>query len=491
MTRDAIQQNSRDVNTNPPTNTPNVLQSRPPSGAAIMRPEGMYPPRTLTLLFLDVVPAVPACILRYLSVIQCINYITMYSLRYYIDSWIEVSSQPSSSSLSSTTTNDDIITTGLRVQQTEPGPYQHRSRRRRLQNLASGPTAQVDYSPRETGSSQDEYEESESESDRVLSSSNEDMSRPPLGHRLQTAPPSFASEVAASSDDDDASTALGLRISSSPFVPQPNAFSHPPATQDPSWTRAIEPHRSHPNMVPKPTRRTATRRNSMASTRPRRQQQHSPYNMISPSHHADHDAALRASLSTLLSCAAAARGLPKSEPQPARDVPSNMQPSTFRFVPESVAMGDESEGDNQSCTEATAAARVQQPSSMQSAGSYPTVTAGPTSRTKRRSGSSKDRNSQRQSVPRKSRRTSLSEPSTPASPTIMTWVISAGVVVIFSAISFSAGYMLGREVGKTETGGFGSVFGDGSNGRCGRETVKGSLKRLRWGTAAAGSGIMS
>ncbi|RMJ24978.1 hypothetical protein PHISP_04141 [Aspergillus sp. HF37] len=46
----------------------------------------------------------------------------------------------------------------------------------------------------------------------------------------------------------------------------------------------------------------------------------------------------------------------------------------------------------------------------------------------------------------------------------MTWVISAGVVVLFSAISFSAGYMLGREVGKTETGsGIGSVFGDGGS----------------------------
>lgn len=42
MTRDAIQQNSRDANTNPHTNTPpNVLQSRPSSGAAVMRPEGM------------------------------------------------------------------------------------------------------------------------------------------------------------------------------------------------------------------------------------------------------------------------------------------------------------------------------------------------------------------------------------------------------------------------------------------------------------------
>lgn len=411
---------------------------------------------------------------------------TMYSLRYYIDSWIEVSSQPSSSSLSSATTSDDIITTGLRVQHTESLSYQSRSRRRRLHHLA-GATAQVDYSPRETGSSQDEYEESESESDRVLSSSNEDITRQPLDRLVQPGP-SSTSDAAPSSDDDDASTALGLRISSSPFVPQPNAFSHPPATQDPSWTRAIDTHRSQPNVLPKPTRRTTTRRSSTANTRSaRRQQQHSPYNMISPSHHADHDAALRASLSTLLSCAAAARGLPKSDPQPSPQAP-RMQPSSFRFVPESVAMGEESDGEDPSCAGANASASAQQPSSH-------TVTAAPVSKTKRRSSSSRDRCCQRPSVSKKSRRASLAESSAPASPTIMTWVISAGVVVLFSAISFSAGYMLGREVGKTEAGaGFGSVFGDGaSSGRtgCGRETVKGSLKRLRWGTAAASSGIMS
>lgn len=402
----------------------------------------------------------------------------MYSLRYYIDSWIEVSSQPSSSSLSSAAASDDIITTGLRVQHTESLSY-GRSRRRRPQHLA-GATAQVDYSSRETSSSQDEYEESESESDRVLSSSNEDIAHQPPDHLLQGGP---SASDAASSDDDDASTALGLRISSSPFVPQPNVFSHPPSTQDPSWTRAMDAHRSQPNVSPKPTRRTSTRRNSIASTRSRRRQQHSPYNMISPSHHADHDAALRASLSTLLSCAAAARGLPKSDPQPSPQPPSRMQPSSFRFVPESVAMGEESEGEGPSCAETNASARVQQASNH-------TVT-GPAPRTKRRSSSSKDRTSQRPSVQKRSRRASLVDSSAPASPTIMTWVISAGVVVLFSAISFSAGYMLGREVGKTETG-LGSVFGDGTSSRgCGRETVKGSLKRLRWGTAAAGSGIMS
>ena len=107
----------------------------------------------------------------------------MYSLQYYIDSWIEVSSQPSTSSLSSAATNDDIITTGLRVEPGEAGMYQHRSRRRRLQHLAAVTTAQVDYSSREASlasSSQEEYEESESEPDPSMSSSNEEMHHPAL-----------------------------------------------------------------------------------------------------------------------------------------------------------------------------------------------------------------------------------------------------------------------------------------------------------------------
>lgn len=422
----------------------------------------------------------------------------MYSLRYYIDSWIEVSSQPSSSSLSSAATTDDIITTGLRVQHSEAGSCQNRSRRNRRQYLASAPTAQVDYSHRETSSSQDEYEESESESDRVLSSSNEDMTRQPLENRLlsQSGPPSSASDAAPSSDEDDTSTALGMRITSSPFVPQPNVFSHPPASQDPSWTRATDAHRPQANTSSKPSRRTTTRRNSVSNARSaRRQHQHSPYNMVSPSHHADHDAALRASLSTLLSCAAAARGLPKSDPQPSQDAPSPGGPSSFRLVSESVAMGEESgQEEDQKCAETSTSATVQQPSRRTRPETYPTLAASPVSRGKRRSSSSKDRGYQHPSTSKKSRRASVTESSSQAGPTIMTWVISAGVVVLFSAISFSAGYMLGREVGKSETGsGIGSVLGDGSSGKagCGRETVKGSLKRLRWGTAAAGSGIMS
>ncbi|KNG87748.1 hypothetical protein ANOM_004465, partial [Aspergillus nomiae NRRL 13137] len=355
------------------------------------------------------------------------------------DSWIEVASQPSSSSLSSIATNDDIITTGLRVEQHGSRAYHHRSRRRRLQRLAAVTAAQVHYSSREQTSSQDEYEESESESDRVMTSSNEDIPQRSLGGPLlaQSGPPSMSDSP--SSDEDDASTALGMRISSSPFVPQPNVFSHPPASENPAWTRPVERCRPQPSEVSNSSRQTAIRRNSQAGVRParRQSQQHSPYNMISPSYQADHDAALRSSLSTLLSCAAVHevyRNLTRNLPHP----PGLLEHSQLH--------SDWS----------------QTTYSPRSSPSAPKV--------RRRSSSPRERHA---SAPRKSRRATT--PDSAASPTIMTWVISAGVVVLFSAISFSAGYVIGREVGRMEAStGVGSVMGDGnfSGGRRPRLVVR-------------------
>jgi hypothetical protein len=405
----------------------------------------------------------------------------MYSLQYYIDSWIEVSSQPSSSSLSSAATTDDIITTGLRVPQRNSAYNHRRSRRRRLQHLAAVATAHVEYSSHEPSSSQDEYEESESESesDRVMTSSNEDVAQPSSVY------PPAGSDISPSSDEDDNSTALGMGISSSPFVPQPNVFSQPPISETPSWTRATEVHRSRPiSDVSTSSRRTAIRRNSR-TTRRQSGQQHSPYNVISPSHHADHDAALRASLSTLLSCAAAARGLPKSESQPAPTGPSRVQPSSFRLVSESVAMGAEA-NQEETLSDAHVPRQPQQPVSP-----HPPPEASST-RMKRRSSASKDRGSSHSST-KKNRRSGNSETSS----AVMTWVISAGVVVLFSAISFSAGYVLGREVGKLEATSMGSALGDAgpqggrASAACGQEAVRGGLKRLRWGTTSTGTGVIA
>ncbi|KAJ5396486.1 hypothetical protein N7509_004599 [Penicillium cosmopolitanum] len=417
------------------------------------------------------------------------------------DSWIEVASQPSTSSLSSAATSDDIITTGLEVEHRGGGMQQYRSRRRRMQHLAAVATAQVDYSSNTASSSQEEYEESESESDPPMSSSNEDIG-PAL--RAPLPAPSHSDDDASSDDDeDDTSTALGMGISPSPFVPQPNVFSHPPSTSDPSWTRPSESRRSQPSVLSTSSRRTSIRRESYPSTRPyRRSQQssqHSPYNMFSPSHHADHDAALRASLSTLLSCAAAARGLPKSDSQPISTPPGpsgpTTEPAAFRLVGECIAMGEESGEEYQDQDISPRNTETSPPSVGQPRRRHPRSpdSPGPLSantKAKRRSTSPKDRTLSS----KKSRRNSLADPTsittnTPVSPTVMTWVISAGVVVLFSAISFSAGYMLGREVGRTEMGlmGDGGVPGARSSAACGQEAVRGGLKRFRWGTAAAGS----
>ncbi|KAL3475059.1 hypothetical protein BJX99DRAFT_230484 [Aspergillus californicus] len=409
------------------------------------------------------------------------------------DSWIEVSSQPSSSSLSSAATTDDIITTGLRVQRTH-----RRSRRQRLQHLAAITTAQVDYSSHEPSSSQDEYEESESESDRVMTSSSEDIARPtPVGPApSHVGVLSGASGAVPSSDDEDSSTALGMRISSSSFVPQPNVFSHPQTSEDSSWNRTTEIHRSRPiSDVSTSSRRTAIRRNSQTSIRPSQRpsnQQHSPYNAISPSYHADHDAALRASLSTLLSCAAAARGLPKSDSQPASSGQTRTQPPSFRMVSESVAMGEEANEENASDVEVRGPPLSQRPMRPQQPASYSPREAS-SSRAKRRSSTSKDRGSNHSST-KKGRRSGTTE----SSSAVMTWVISAGVVVLFSAISFSAGYVLGREVGRLEAStGVGSVLaeagapGGKASAACGQEAVRGGLKRFRWSPGPAGSGIVA
>src|SRR5277367_3176830 len=144
----------------------------------------------------------------------------MYSLRLYTDSWIEISSQPSSSSLSSTG-DHEIVTTGLQVHQTVDA---QRKRRRRVR--AAAPAGMRHQRPSSaTGSSQDEYEESESESDKILSSSNEELdSKEKVSDTIGT--------LEHAEEEDDNLTAVGTGTSNTNvFTPQPNAFSHPPSSQ--------------------------------------------------------------------------------------------------------------------------------------------------------------------------------------------------------------------------------------------------------------------
>lgn len=78
------------------------------------------------------------------------------------------------------------------------------------------------------------------------------------------------------------------------------------------------------------------------------------------------------------------------------------------------------------------------------------------------------------------------------SPTLLTWVMSAGVVVLVSVVGFGAGYVIGREVGRGEAmvGLNGSSL---STAGCAKEAVRGtgSLRRLKWGIGGGGRAIVA
>jgi hypothetical protein len=345
------------------------------------------------------------------------------------ESWVEIASQPSSSSLSSI--GDEIVTTGLRVQH-DP----HTRRRRRV----AGPS-HISLEAQQTTSSQEEYEESESDEDRVMTSSNE---------RIVPAATLPRVEYDAGSDsdgDDENATALGRRTDAGPmFTPQPNAFSHPPRQGESYFP---SPANSRPPWPPRPTR------------------QHSSYN-----NQADHDAALRASLTTLLSIgAAAARGLPKREE---RNTVSH-EPMGLRLVPESELMGPNPANTSRPLTPSTRARSSPSISSQEAAekGKRKANTLRPTTEKVRAS---------------KKKRVQVEEDSL-LSPTSLFWAMSAGVVVLV----FGAGFVIGREVGRQEAmaGLNGSTLVD--SGSCGREVARsstGALRRFKWGIGS-GSGILA
>ena len=378
----------------------------------------------------------------------------LYSFDYYTESWIEVSSQPSSSSLSSVTADDGVF----------PDPQvQHGANARRRRRLHRSANLQFQESlsvrPRSaTGSSQEEYEESESESDRIMSSSNEEL-HPQFSQESPPPAASSASDNPPSDEDDDGnSTALGINIVEPVFTPQPNAFSRPPVSQSSRHTPV--PGSYFPSQTA--STRSSAQRHSYPSQRTR---SHAPYNMISPSYQADHDAALRASLSTLLSCAAAARGLSKREsssrthPSAAAGSSNRIEPSSLRLVPESTLLTASPEPTPLPLPRRSSITSSSAPS-FQGKG-------------KRKSLSRDRRDSKR-------KRRGASPEEMLISPTLMTWVVSAGVVVLFSAISFSAGFAYGKEMGRLEMAG-------SSGGGCAREVTKGysgSLRRLRWGNAS-------
>lgn len=85
---------------------------------------------------------------------------------------------------------------------------------------------------------------------------------------------------------------------------------------------------------------------------------------------------------------------------------------------------------------------------------------------------------------KKARRSSSIE-ELPISPTLLTWVVSAGVVFAFSALSFSAGYAMGKEAGRIEAVGSSASEVVGCAKDAGRTSL--GLKRLRFNGVGVGA----
>lgn len=397
-----------------------------------------------------------------------------YTDFYSLESWVEIGSQPSSSSLSSI--NDEIVTTGLRVQ--------HDPRQRRRRTLRPGAPSQLGIASRTQSvgatSSQEEYEESESESDRVMTSSGEG---PHLAgniirnEAISNAQHSSASDRAPQeSSDDENRTAINQPLSHNDvcFTPQPNAFSHPPSSGHVRNASQPVPGSYFPSQ--RPAQRPATRHSLPSQSD---QRSHMPQNILSPSYNAaaHHDEALRASLSTLLSCAAAARGL-KNDPKRPQQAPSTqprsnrIEPMSFKLVPESALPVAKQAPILQEPTFKPTLRRTSTSTTSTSPLTAPDHFFQPKEPKRKSRTTSKDRHS---SIKKPRRSSSADE----VSPTLLTWVVSAGVVVVLSALSFSAGYSLGKEAGRFEVVGVGGGW-DGSGGDevlrgCAREAGRSSM----------------
>lgn len=340
------------------------------------------------------------------------------------------------------------MTTGLRIQDVTP----LQTRRRKSQ-----PQLPIQSQTRTTGaSSQEEYTESESEDDHGLGSSAEQISS-----IARVAPVVIQRADLDTSSDDENSTTLGK---AAPFTPQPNAFSHPPAQTRTQYTddsyfplAPVEPTRSQPVRY----RRSYPERSNV----PTGHDSHSPYNAYSADHRIDHDEALRASLNTLLS---AARALPvKGGPGTQHSAQTGF--SGFRVV----TTPDRGDAKMRSSYLAPVSPNSSRPRSSSPSVASPVLDdARPENQAKRKTVSR--RPSSPQPRPVKKKRTATTVEDATISPTLVTWVISAGVVILVSVVSAGAGYVYGREVG----------FDEGlQSASCGRALVRssGELKRFRWG----------
>ncbi|CZT17196.1 uncharacterized protein RCC_03028 [Ramularia collo-cygni] len=423
---------------------------------------------------------------------------TLYSyyLPYYpyadfydlVDSWIDVSSQPSSSSLSSI--GDEIVTTGLRVQD-DP-----RMKRRRALRPGAPTHLHITRTPSTgTVSSAEEYEESSSESDQVMMSSGEGNAL--LQGQVES---NIPTQSASSEDDDDENkTAINYPHShagtTTSFTPLPNAFSHPPA-KTPRLSSHPTPGSYFPPSRPGLTSRRSSARYSLPNTSTGRRASCAAQNPLSPSINtaAEHEEILRASLTSLLSVAAAARSLPKGASQRGSSGPRVNPPMSFKLVPES-ALPTTTTNTQQlqqdepmfkptlrrTSTSCSGSSNVPSEHKRRAPQVAPVIIA---PRTRSSSGNGRDRKKAR--LRRSSSTSSEDLLYSQVTPTLFTWVATAGVVVVLSALSFGAGYTVGKEAGRFE----GQFGGDVEQVRsCAREAGRSGLG-LRRSLARSAVGVV-
>jgi hypothetical protein len=210
--------------------------------------------------------------------------------------------------------------------------------------------------------------------------------------------------------------------------------------------------------------------------------------VFAPNHAADHDEALRASLSTLLSCAAAARGLAKSPPQ-SQQAGTQQQPPAQqggRVAVEGIRVVREGDLPSEASGSITGKSRR---SSVGSVSESPTPASRLPSPEKnsKRDGKKSTAEKKGSSAKSKSLRRSHSRGRTESESELLgvsyvTLAVSAGALVLLSAITFTAGYAMGREVGKSEGGLLERVTGSAARG-------KAVVRGLTGGGNATGRGI--
>ena len=386
-----------------------------------------------------------------------------------LESWVEISSQPSSSSLSSI--GDEVGTTGLGVGQ--PSAWS-RQRRQLNSTRRQGAAAVTAYS------SQEEFDDDTgSEDDNFMTSSGEKLSVPTTPSRQVIHPDT-------ETDENENATALSRRVPDSPpaFRPQPNAFSHPPV---PPASPPNHPHsavRGGPGGVLNPPRRRSEGPSFMGT----------PEGANQP----DNDAALRASLTTLLSCAAAARGMSKDGKEapdvlpvscrPGSRITPSSQPMELRLVQEAELLPHAPANITHATTTNTTTASHRTISRRSLSAERSTKwrsaigTSGSTKPAAHRTTSRRKRISTAGGGTLGTTTSSSPPEEVLFNPTLMTWVISAGVVVLVSVVGFGAGYVIGREVGKHESINSVTTGLNASSSSaigCGREVMRGSGGTLR------------